>query len=391
MTDDSKALVIRANAGPLELSTAALPDVRTILRDEQRKRARQMALAVVLEDNTAILQFGDDVTMSGVAKGILENTKMKEVRGTPVEAVLADLQLAKTQFNPANVLSPQVKFLVSKAAAVKQAIQAYRENFDNMQTKLDEIEARLQRSKDMQIVGIRNLQQLQADGYSLYDQFTVLEASYLYLLKRMIDKYQADKAALQSEDLQAGAKLADLADYIGMVDRNAFETHVSRARVIQLCQQIRVMIKSDEELWRMLGMQIRTAMPVFRANMAVFIELCRSERALKVLEDFRTADRKLAQKMDDAIGAQITAVANASEASVEDVALIVASYEKLAANVDQVVEIHQRGIQARAEAAARLDKVMAGMQQKITSFNPSVMPQLPADVKDVPLTLDAVK
>ena len=192
-------------------------------------------------------------------------------------------------------------------------------------------------------------------------------------------------------DQRAEQELADLGDYIGMVDRSTFDTHYARARVIVVGTQIRMMRKADEEMYRMFSSQISTAMPMFRINMALAVKLIQDKKALDTLQKFKDQDQKQAQALNAALGVHLVAVAQASEDNSGAVQQLLSTYKSISDLTDQVVKIHDDGIKARADMTGQINAVMVGMQKKVTAFDPTKLLDTPADLKDVPLTLDTDK
>lgn len=389
MTQPSKALtVVGSNKAAITLQSVTLPDVRTVLDDDQRKKARGMALAVDLTNTRQIMDFGGNVTMVNIAKEINERAKVGDVRGSPAEVVLQDLGVLKQKFDPMRILSPKLQQGWFVAQRLAGAVQAYRQDWDNMQTKLDEIEMRLVKTKEDEGTTIEQLDRLRNDCVDLYNQFTILEAGYLYLIQRMIKLYDEKKAALTPGDLKAEQELADLGDYIGMVDRSTFDTHFARARVIVVGTQIRMLRKADEELYRMFSSQIAVAMPIFRINMAMALKLFEGKKALDGLKKFMEADQKQADDLNRAMGVYVTEIARVSEDSSAAVAQLVSTYQSISQLTDDVNKIHADGIAARAAMTGQINAVVVGMQKKVTAFDPTKLLKAPEDLKDVPLEME---
>ncbi len=388
--DQTNAIVLSGGQA-LTLQSETLPDVRTLLTDDQRKSARSMALALDLANTRMIMDFGSQISMAGIAKEINERAKVGDVRGTPAELVLRDLGVIKEKFDPTRLLNPKLMSGFMAVQRLAGAIKAYTQDWNDMQKVLDEIEARLVRVKQDEGTSIDQLDGLRNDCVSLYDQFTVLEAGYKYLIQRMINAYNEKKAKLTPGDQRAEQELADLGDYIGMVDRSTFDTHYARARVIVVGTQIRMMRKADEEMYRMFSSQISTAMPMFRINMALAVKLIQDKKALDTLQKFKDQDQKQAQALNAALGVHLVAVAQASEDNSGAVQQLLSTYKSISDLTDQVVKIHDDGIKARADMTGQINAVMVGMQKKVTAFDPTKLLDTPADLKDVPLTLDTDK
>lgn len=389
MTQPSRALtVVGSNKAAITLQSVTLPDVRTILNVDQKKAARSMALAVDLTNTRQIMDFGGNVTMANIAKEINSRARVGDVRGTPAEIVLQDLGVLKQKFDPMRILSPKLQQGWFVAQRLAGAVQAYRQDWDNMQTKLDEIEMRLVKTKEDEGTTIEQLDNLRNDCVELYNQFTILEAGYLYLIQRMIGLYDEKKAALVAGDLKAEQELADLGDYIGMVDRSTFDTHFARARVIVVGTQIRMLRKADEELYRMFSSQISVAMPIFRINMAMALKLFEGKKALDGLKKFMEADQKQADDLNKAMGVYVTEIARVSEDSSAAVAQLVSTYQSISQLTDDVNKIHADGIATRAAMTGQINAVVVGMQKKVTAFDPTKLLKAPEDLKDVPLEME---
>lgn len=389
MTQPSKALtVLGSNKAAITLQSVTLPDVRTILDDDQKKAARSMALAVNLASTKQILDFGGDVSMANIAKEINENAKIGDARGTPAELVLLDLGVIKQKFDPMRILSPSLQKGLFAAQRLAGAVQAYTQDWDKMQAKLDEIEMRLAKVKDDEGTSIDQLDNLRNDCVALYNQFTVLEGGYLYLIQRMIKLYEEKKAALIPGDLKAEQDLADLGDYIGMVDRSTFSTHFARARVIVVSSQIRTMRKADEELYRMFKDQLAVAMPIFRVNMALSVKLFQGKKALAALQKFVDADQKQAAQLNKALGEYVIDIAETSENNSAAVQQLIETYQSISDLTDKVVKIHEDGIQARVALTGQINAVVVGMQKKVTAFDPTKLLKAPEELKDVPLEME---
>ena len=390
-TSTALAVVVTGSKGDITLQSVSLPDIRTLVTDEQRKAARSMALAIDLNNTRAIMDFGSQVTMSPIAKAIAANTKVGMMRGTEAEQVLKDLGLLKTKFDPMRVLSPKLQKGFFAAKRFSDAVQAYRQDFEGMDKPMQALEERLTRTKLEEGVSIDQLDGLRNDCMALYDQFTVLEAGYKYLVQRMLKLYDEKKTALVSGDLRAETELSELGDYIGMVDRSTFDTHFARARVIVIAKQIQMMRKADEELYRMFGSQLSTALPVFQIEMAAAIKLVMSQKSLSVLQQFKDAEIKQAADLEKALNTHVVAVATMSEDNTAAVQQLLSSYKGISDLTDQLVAIHQNGAQARAAMTGQINAVVVGMGKKVSDFDPRKMLEAPEDLKDVPLMLESGK
>jgi len=392
MAENNAIVLIKGTKGTaITLQSETLPDVRTILDDEQRKTARSMALAIDLANTRQIMDFGNTVSMADIAKDINKQAKVGDVRGTPSEMVLVDLGVIKQKFDPMRILSPKLQTGFMAAKRFTDAVRAYTQDWNNMQTMLDEIELRLVRCKQDEGTSIDEMDRMRNDAISLYEQFTVLEAGYKYLIQRMIKAYNEKKAALQPGDNRAEQELADLGDYIGMVDRSTFDTHFARARVIVVGTQIRLLRKANEEMYRMFSSQVTTAMPLFRMNMAMAIKLVQDKKKLEVLEKFKEQDVQQAKNLQAALSGHLLAVAHASEDGSDAVQALLETYQGIAELTDEVVRIHEDGAKARQDMTGQINAVMVGMQKRVTKFDPTKLLDAPADLKNVPLTLETDK
>ncbi len=388
---DNAIVLVKGSKGAITLQSETLPDVRTILDDDQRNKARSMALAIDLANTRQIMDFGNSVSMAGIAKEINASAKVGDVRGTPSEQVLIDLGVIKQKFDPMRILSPKLQSGLFAAKRFADAVKAYTQDWNNMQNMLDEIEARLLRCKQDEGTSIDDMDRMRNDAVTLYEEFTVLEAGYKYLIQRMIRAYNEKKAELQPGDQRAEQELADLGDYIGMVDRSTFDTHFARARVIVVGTQIRMMRKANEEMYRMFSSQISTAMPLFRMNMAMSIKLVQDKKKLAILENFKDQDIQQARNLQSAMNGHLIAVATASEDGSDAVQSLLETYQDIANLTDEVVKIHEDGAKARADMTGQINAVMKGMQTRVTKFDPTKLLEAPADLKNVPLTLEIDK
>jgi uncharacterized protein YaaN involved in tellurite resistance len=389
MSDSSSALmVVDGKQGAIQLQTTSLPDVRTLLTDGQRKEARQMAMQANISDTRALLDFGQTPQMSELAQKIAGQVQIRDTRGSPVEEAMVDLGLIHKKLDPSRVIHPKVAQSFKAALTMKSVFQAYIEDYQKVKKPLDALKQRLEKLKQEQGLAITSFDQLGRDAYVLYDQYTVLEGAMLYLIQRMVREYEQRKTAMRPDDLKEAQALAELADTIGMMDRSTFELHYSRARAIEIAQSTKVMQQSAKELYRMFASELLTKLPLFEIELAEFITVLQSQKALDALNAYREAEAKQGEAMDKAMNQLAVGVANASNASVNDIQRLVNRYENITNTMDQVMKIHEDGRQARQTGEAQLNQLMDNMQRKIGSYDPTKLLRAPDDVKDVPLSLD---
>lgn len=379
----SMALVpITGTQGQIALQSTALSDVRELLTPDQKREARQRALQVPLADSRAIMDFGQEVSMSEIARKINASTKVGEMRGTPIEQLLIELGLVKKQLDPMQIIRPPVAARVQALLRVTDVMKAYAQNWDNMQARLNDLELKLQRQKEEEGRAIYNQDQLRQDAYNLYERYTVLEAAAKYLLQRLINEYDQRKAALREGDLLGTQQLADLGDFIGMLDRRAFDLHYARARAIEVGQKITIIKKADQELYSMLGSELATSLPLFRIEVASFISALRSKRILDELNAYREAEAKHSAALGQAMEDLAVGVAQASTLSGNRVAQLVASYQHIGGTIDKVFTAYQKDVEARRQLEPQLDKIMIDLQRKVAQYDPKALLRPPTDVED---------
>jgi uncharacterized protein YaaN involved in tellurite resistance len=363
--------VIKGSQGQIQLASKTMPDVRELLTVDDRREARKLALTPDLLNTRAIIKFGiDQVPMSELAKRIAANAKVKETRGTPIEEVLVDLGAIKKQFDPAQLIAPSLRSKLIAAIQLKGVVEAYVQNWSNMDKQLDDMALKLERAGDMQDRTVQDQQTLGEDALTLYDHYTLVEAACKYLLQRLDTEYGQREQKLQPNDLRASTELATVGDNMGYVDRTALDLHQQRAKTVEVAMQTKIIGKSDEELLRMLTVELSIKFPLFRIQMAMFIELLRSKKTLEFLQKYRVNQAATGDAIRKAMSEFAIAVADESGRSTAEAEQMVAGVTEMFGLIDTLQQKSQAAKQARQTAEQTLDSLIANMQSKVVTMSP---------------------
>ena len=382
MTNQSKAVMVVGTGGQqIQIAGTVETAVFDLIDPQSRLRALALAKAVDLNNTISLMDFGMGAQerVSEVATKLLAGVQVNDLN-SPVTVELNRLNQAWEAVNPHSVFSPQRGFHIGNALAGK--VKAWIQGYQQVNTALDATEKVIKDFKATALTDIGHLDELYREADTLSAYAKEMEAACIYLLGRLIKKYEIESQNLNTADENAVFNHQVLGDVISQIDIRRGLCVVTRGEVVLTKQKVLAIKTMDMNLYLMLTNKLLFALPKMKMDLALMAKLFQAEKAANWLKDFTDLEAKRTEQLNKKMQTTMVAIATQSNDVVQQMARLVDEFDGYTTLLGQVEDIKAKGTEARHQGEAALAQVTDSFSKKASDFKPGEMIKVDQTVMD---------
>jgi len=352
----STALVSLAPAG-----TSIVPSKVT------SERAKELAAKINIHDTQSIIGFGVEAqkSVSAVSDQMLEGVRTKDT-GPAGEAL--NLMVHEMRGLDFGSLSEKPGF-IAKLLRKASRVTLFLEQYETASSKINKTQAVLESHRVQMLRGVKMLDILYVKTLELLGSLDEQIAAVQYKIEEVNtrDIPEANQKAQLSQDMADTQAAADLIQARDALERKLHDLQLTRQITIQALPSIRIVQSNEVGLSEKIQSQILNALPLWKRNMALAIEMAKTQnaaKATKAASDFTNEQMRIGADM---LNQSNMAVRTEVERGIVDVESVKYANDKLIQTIEDTITIAQAGKDMRAKAEVELAEAEQKLKQTLLS------------------------
>lgn len=352
----STALVSLAPAGTT-LQPSKVPEAR----------AKELAAKINIHDTQSIIGFGVEAqkSVSQVSDQMLEGVRTKDTGPAGESLNLMVHEMRGLDFSK---LSEKPGFL-SKLLRKASKVTLFLEQYETVSAKINKTQSVLEGHRVQMLRGVRMLDLLYNKTLELLGSLDEQIAAVQYKLNEVntVDIPNANQKAQMSQDMADTQFAADLIQARDALERKLHDLQLTRQITIQALPSIRIVQANEVGLSEKIQSQILNALPLWKRNMALAVEMAKTQsaaKATKAASDFTNEQLRVGATM---LQQSNMAVRTEVERGIVDVDSVKFANDQLIQTIEDTITIAQEGKNMRARAEAELAQAEQKLKETLLS------------------------
>lgn len=364
---DLSSLMPAPSVGNTQLVSLAPAGTQIVAGNVAPERARELASKINIHDTQSIISFGTEAqkAVSQVSDQMLEGVRTKDTG--PVGDSLNQMvhEMRGLDFGQ---LSQKPGFL-SKLLRKASRVTLFLEQYETVQSKINKTQAVLEGHRLNMLRGVKMLDLLYVNTLKLLGSLDEQIAAVQYKLEEVntVDIPNANQKAQMSQDMADTQYAADLIQARDALERKLHDLQLTRQITIQALPSIRIVQSNEVGLSEKIQSQILNALPLWKRNMALAIEMAKTQNAAKATKAASDFTNEQLRMGSDMLQQSNIAVRTEVERGIVDVESVKYANDKLIQTIEDTITIAQEGKNMRARAETELAQAEQQLKETLLS------------------------
>jgi len=331
------------------------------------ERAKELAKKINIRDTQSIIGFGVEAqkSVSAVSDQMLDGVRTKDTGPVGDSLNLMVHEMRGLDFGSLS----QKQGFISKLLRKASRVTLFLEQYETVQSKINKTQAVLEGHRVNMLRGVKMLDLLYVKTLELLGSLDEQVAAVQYKLEEVntIDIPQANQKAQESQDMADTQLAADLIQARDALERKLHDLQLTRQITIQALPSIRIVQSNEIGLSEKIQSQILNALPLWKRNMALAIEMAKTQNAAKATKAASDFTNEQLRMGSDMLQQSNLAVRKEVERGIVDVDSVKYANDKLIQTIEDTITIAQEGKNMRAAAETELAAAEQQLKQTLLS------------------------
>ena len=344
-----------------EISAGTIDE--SMLNEEELQRVEQIINGLDIADTKQVIEFAAPAqrSISGFSSSILQKVKTAELGD--IGDSLKELTVVLN-----NTLSPHKKGIMGLFQKAKMSIDTVRANYSKAETNVNRVEKDLRIHQDVLSRDIMMYQQMYELNLQYYKELTL----YIIAGKKALANERKGRLAELKEKAESTKKQEDVQAYRDFEDMcNRFEKKLSdleltRMISIQMAPQIRLLQNNDREMLDKIQSSLANTIPLWRNQMVLSLGIEHSQRSIEAQKFLSEKTNELLVKNAETLKMASVEAAKESERPIVEIETLARCNNELITSINEVLQIHEQGIEQRAKAHEELVKLEEELKETLS-------------------------
>lgn len=353
--------------GSTALVSLAPQDMAVQQKKVPDARAKELAAKINIRDTQSIIGFGVEAqkSVSQVSDQMLEGVRTKDTGPAGETLNLMVHEMRGLDFSKLSEKPGLLSKLLRKASKVTLFLEQY----ETVQSKINKTQAVLEGHRVNMLRGVKMLDLLYIKTMELLYSLDEQVAAVQYKLEEVntVDIPAANAKAQQSQDMADTQAAADLIQARDALERKLHDLQLTRQITIQALPSIRIVQANEVGLSEKIQSQILNALPLWKRNMALAVEMAKTQnaaKATKAASDFTNEQLRVGATM---LQQSNLAVRTEVERGIVDVESVKFANDQLIQTIEDTITIAQEGKNMRARAETELAQAEQKLKETLLS------------------------
>ena len=339
------------------------------LMPEEQAHIKAFMEKINLQDSQVIMTFGASAQNKSAqfADNVLGAVRTHDTG--EVGKNLANLVVEIKNFEPETGEKPTgfIAKLLGGTKSIKNSIERSKANYAKVEVNINKIVSSLEGQQRTMLKDIAMLDTMYKTNLDYFKELTHYIIAGNEKLKQFNDvDIPAQRAkAEQTGDEMEVQKLNDMLSLSNRFEKKLHDLKLSRIISIQMAPQIRMIQNNNTVLIEKIQSSIVNAIPLWKNQMVLSLGMANSRAALDAQQKVTDMTNDMLTKNSELLKQGSVDIAKASEEGIVSIETLRKSSDNLITTINEVMDIQEKGSQARAAAEIELTKMEGDLKQAL--------------------------
>ncbi len=322
-----------------------------------------------LNDSHSVLEFGNQAQeqLSQAAARLLERVRVKETG--PAGEALNDMVLTLRGFDLSGLDPNRKPGLLGKLLGKGRDAAKVLQRYQQVRDQIEEITGHLEQHKTGMLIDIEALDRLYDANLDYFRSLELYIAAGEEQLRQLDERLipQQAGAAADSRETLAAQQLRDLREVRDNLERRVHDLRLTRQVTMQSLPSIRLVQENDKALIGKINSTLVNTVPLWQQQLAQALTIHRSQQAAEAVAAASDLTNELLRANSENLRQANLATRREIERGVFDLEAVSEANQSLIATIEDSLRIADEGREARARAAAELDRLEEDLRQSLAA------------------------
>ena len=341
-----------------EVSAGAIDE--SMLSEEEREIVDQFASEIDLTNVSQTSTYG-----SAAQKNISDFSVsvLKQVRTYDLGEVGESLKELTIALNATT--EPEKKGILGIFQKGKRAVDSCLANYAKAETNVDRVEKDLQKHQVVLTQDIYMYQQMYDLNLDYYKELTM----YIIAGKKAVIKARNGKLQELQRKAEESTKQEDIEAFRNFEDQSyriakrMGDLETTRIIAMQSAPQVRMLQNNDREMLDKIQSSLANTIPLWRNQLVISLGIEHGRRAVEAQRALSDKTNELLMQNASALHMATIETAKEAERPLVDMETLQRCNRELIASINDVVKIHEKGVQQRQKAKEDMMKLETELKQ----------------------------
>jgi len=351
------------NAPVTEETVNATYDI-TSLSPEEQTAVKDFVKQINIEDNNAVVTYGAPAQkkIADFSDSVLKNVRTKETgeAGKMLTSLMVEIQ----NFDASG---QEKKGFMALIGGAKKSVDKIVASYSNVEVNVDKITNALENHRRQLLKDIALYDAMFENNYNYFKELNMYIIAGKEKLKEVEEVMipELRKKAEASKDELDAQRLNDMINSCNRFEKKIHDLQLSRMISLQMAPQIRLVQNNDAQLVDKIQSSIVNAIPLWKNQIVIALGLANSSAALAVHKQVSSTINETLRKNSEMLKQNTIEVASESEKGIVEIETIQKTNQDLIETIKTVIDIQQKGSQARRAAEEQLGKIEVELKQAL--------------------------
>lgn len=338
------------------------------LSNEEKALVENYKSQIAVTDRNSIQKFGIEPQnqIASFSEQIISGTLAKN--SGEVGTILVDMSMKLKGFDEA---LQEKKGLSKLFSSAKNRIARIKTEYTSVNKVIQNVEKQLTTHMLTMQNDVKNFDVLFEKNKELFYNTSLYIIAGKEKLKELkeVELPKLQKLAEETKDEMDAQNVKDMTDLINRLDKRIYDLELTKAISIQTAPQIRMLQSNDIQLSDKIQTSINITIPIWKTKTAICIGINNAKQALEAQQTVDQVTNDLFKSTAELLKQSTIEVARESEKGMIDIDTLKEVNTKLLETVDEVVQIHKQGEEARRQGEQELAQMSGELVKRLKEVN----------------------
>ena len=332
---------------------------------EDRQKIDQIKNQIDLRNSSLSSIYGTNA-QKGIAK--FSDEILSEVRSKDTGEVGDLMRNLLVKVNDADIQNfGEKSFLDKFFGGPKKQVEKYLAKYQNMETQIDKISAKLETARMGLLKDIGVFDKLYEENIAYFKDLE----RYIIAGEEAIEEMRSEalpklyKEAENSDEPMAMQVVRDFEENVNRFEKRIFDLKTSKAVALQTAPQIKLIQNNDQLLADKITDSINNTIPLWKSQVVIALGLNRQQEIVKMQREVSDTTNELLRRNSENLRNSTVEIQKEAQRSTIDVETIKEVNQNLIATIEESMQIQEDAKNQRKEAEKELVMVQEELREEL--------------------------
>jgi uncharacterized protein YaaN involved in tellurite resistance len=351
---------LNLNTAPMENDSLSISS----LSEAEQQSVKDFVKQININDNNAVVTYGSSAQkkIADFSDTVLKNVRSKDLgeAGELLSGLVVEIQ----NFDSIGEEKKGIFALISNA---KKTVDKMVASYSKVEVNVEKITESLENHRRQLLKDIAIYDSMFENNYNYFKElnmYIIAGKEKLREIEEVTIPQLRAKAETSNDEIDA-QKLNDVLNAQNRFEKKIHDLLLSRTISLQMAPQIRLVQNNNSQLVDKIQSTIVNSIPLWKNQIVIALGLAHSKQALETQKQVTSMTNELLKKNSEMLKTGSIEIARESEKGIVEIETVQKTNKDLIETIKTVLEIQQKGSEARHAAEIELGKIEDELKQAL--------------------------